>query len=281
MIKANSIETLREHIPAWKQQGKRIALVPTMGNLHAGHLALIDKANELADVTVASVFVNPTQFDKPEDLKAYPRTLEEDAALLKAHHCDLLFAPTTETMYGNKPSPTHVEAAGISTLLEGKSRPGHFSGVVTIVSKLFNLVQPDIAVFGEKDYQQLLVIRELVADLNYPIDIIGHPTVREADGLAMSSRNGYLTTEERKVAPALQQTLQTLKRQILAGESNFTALLEQATARLSEQGFRPDYIEIRRQQDLQPASKSDTQLVILASAWLGKARLIDNLPFTI
>ncbi len=279
MIHSSNIRTLRTHIQQWKQQGKSIALVPTMGNLHKGHLALVDRAHQLADITVATVFVNPAQFDNPDDLNAYPRTLDSDARQLQERDCDLLFAPDTQVMYGDKPSPTRVEAGAISTQLEGESRPGHFSGVATIVSKLFNLTTPDMAIFGEKDYQQLLVIRQLVEDLNYDIQIIGHPTVREADGLAMSSRNGYLTTEERLAAPMLYSTLQWLKQQLRQGNNNHSELLTQAKNRLAEHGFKPDYIEIRRQKDLQHPNNNDQKLIILASAWLGKARLIDNLAF--
>lgn len=283
MIQTDKINTLRQHISHWKQQGKSIALVPTMGNLHEGHLALLDKANKTADISIATIFVNPIQFDKPEDLAAYPRTLEIDAAKLQSRHCDLLFAPTTETMYGAKQgakdSPTRVHASAISKPLEGQSRPGHFTGVATIVSKLFNLVQPDVAIFGEKDYQQLLVIRDLVKDLNYPIHIIGHPIVREPDGLAMSSRNGYLDAQERAIAPLLYTVLSELKQWIIQGKADYPELIRNAKEKLTQYGFKPDYIEIRQQYSLAKAQPNDRKLVIVASAWLGKARLIDNITF--
>lgn len=279
MIQTDNIQELRSHIKGWKLHGKRIAFVPTMGNLHQGHLALVDEARKHADITIASIFVNPIQFDRQSDLDAYPRTLEEDASSLEQKQCDLLFAPTTEVMYSSNNASTRVEVSGVSDVLEGASRPGHFSGVATVVSKLFNLTTPDIAIFGEKDFQQLMVIRQMVSDLNFDIDILGHPTIREEDGLAMSSRNGYLTPAERKIAPLLFKTITDLKDQLLSMPTNASALIAQAIKQLSAAGFKPDYLEIRRQHDLQPVERDDSELVILVSAWLGKARLIDNLPF--
>lgn len=281
MIQTNNIQELRSQITSWRQQGKKIAFVPTMGNLHEGHLSLVDEACKRADVVVASIFVNPIQFDKQADLDAYPRTLKDDAESLRSRRCDLLFSPTTEIMYPPNGTSTRVDVTGVGDVLEGASRPGHFSGVATVVSKLFNLTTPDVAVFGEKDFQQLMVIRQMVEDLNFDIEIVGHPTVRDDDGLAMSSRNGYLTSEERNTAPALYKTLLVLKSQLMAGKMNYQALIDEANEQLSQHGFKPDYIEIRRQRDLQPPEKDDKKIVILASAWLGKARLIDNVAFVI
>lgn len=280
MIRTDNIEVLRQHIKAWRREGKKIGFVPTMGNLHEGHLSLIDEARQLANVVVSSIFVNPIQFDRQADLEAYPRTLEEDAAQLKSRECDLLFCPAVETMYGHGRSVTRVEVSGIGDVLEGASRPGHFAGVATVICKLFNLTTPDLAVFGEKDLQQLMVIRQMVADLDFDIKIIGYPTVREADGLAMSSRNAYLTKEERAIAPELYQTLHGIKEQLLNNAEDLNALIDTGNKQLANYGFQPDFIEIRRQHDLLTPETNDKKLVILASAWLGKARLIDNLAFT-
>ncbi|MEE9302355.1 MAG: pantoate--beta-alanine ligase [Thiotrichaceae bacterium] len=281
MIQTSDIAPLRKHIKAWKQQDKTIAVVPTMGNLHAGHLALINKARQLADITIATLFVNPIQFDKQADLDNYPKTYEQDIKLLEQQNCDLVFSPTTETMYGKTKSTTRVEVAEHNHILEGASREGHFSGVATVVAKLFNITTPDFAIFGEKDFQQLIVIRQMVADLNFDIEIIGHPIVREKDNLAMSSRNGYLTEQERKIAPFLNKALQRIKEQIVDGEKDYQTLCSTANETIAKQGFRPDYIEVRRQQDLLEPNRNDKELVIVASAWLGKARLLDNIAFII
>ena len=281
MQTVHTMTELRTQIAQWRRAGERVALVPTMGNLHRGHIHLVERARQIAPRTAASIFVNPTQFGANEDFAGYPRTLIEDSHQLQAAGLDLLFAPSVAEMY---PQPltelTQVMALpALSGMLCGASRPGHFNGVATVVSKLFNLVLPDVALFGEKDWQQLLVIRRLTEDLNFPIDIIGVSTVREADGLAMSSRNGYLTAEERAHAPALYATLQASAAQLRAGERDYSALAEAAKAALAVAGFRPDYFEIRRAADLQAPAPTDAvaDLRLFAAAWLGRARLIDNL----
>jgi pantoate--beta-alanine ligase len=271
------IAALRELVAGWRRAGLRIGLVPTMGNLHAGHLALVAGALGHADRVVTSVFVNPLQFGAGEDLDAYPRTLSDDAALLAdaGNHC--LFAPDEAEVYpAGRDDLTYVDVPGLSDVLCGASRPGHFRGVATVVTKLFNMVQPDVAVFGEKDYQQLAVIRRMTADLNLPVEIVGHPIVREPDGLAMSSRNGYLTAEERETAPLLYAQLQRLAELVRTGAPVHDA--EWDTARsLSAAGFKPDYVSVRRRPDLAVPGPGDRDLVILAAAQLGRARLIDNL----
>ena len=278
MIIVEQIAELRAHVKAWRRAGETIAFVPTMGNLHAGHIALVERAQALGTKVVVSVFVNPTQFDRKEDLAAYPRTLEADCAQLAAAATDLLFTPTPALMYPSGGLASKVEVPVISELLEGASRPGHFTGVSTVVCKLFNLVQPDVTVFGEKDFQQLMLIRQMVRDLDMDIQIVGLPTVRDADGLAKSSRNGYLTPEERAIASGLNQTLREVVDALHEGRQDYAFLQAQALKALESRGFRPDYVEIRRAIDLQPAKLTDTELVVLGSAWLGKARLIDNIP---
>jgi pantoate--beta-alanine ligase len=270
-------EDLRLQVSAWRAAGERIAFVPTMGNLHAGHLTLIAEARARAPRVVASIFVNPMQFGPAEDLDAYPRTLERDRELLEAAGCDLLFVPCVATVYPRgSEAQTRVEVPGLSDVLCGESRPGHFRGVATVVCKLFNMVQPDVALFGEKDFQQLLVIRRLVEDLAMPLEIVGVPTVRESDGLAMSSRNGYLSPSERARAPALLRVLTQARESLLAG--NAAASVErEAEGALREAGLTPDYIRVRTTDDLRPATETDRDLVILAAAYLGRARLIDNL----
>ena len=277
MQTARTIEALRQAVAAWRREGRRIALVPTMGNLHAGHLRLVEAVRGRADVVIVSIFVNPLQFDRPDDLKAYPRTLEEDRRQLEALGVDLLFVPAEDEVYPPGGGGTRVEVPELSEILEGRSRPGHFSGVATVVSKLFNLAQPDVAVFGEKDFQQLLVIRRLAADLNVPVEILGVPTVRESDGLAMSSRNGYLSAEERQRAPALYRALKQLADALERGERDYGHLEREAVETLMEAGFRPDYVSVRRAADLAAPRPGDQRLVVLAAAWLGRARLIDNL----
>jgi pantoate--beta-alanine ligase len=277
MKRVHEVAPLRAQIADWRRQG-RVAFVPTMGNLHAGHLALIEEARRHADRVVSSVFVNPLQFGEGEDFEAYPRTLASDAAKLEQVDTDLLFAPPVEVIYPRPPAEqTRVEVPGLSDLLCGASRPGHFVGVATIVCKLFNLVQPDVAVFGKKDYQQLMVIRRMVEDLDLPVEIVGLDTVREDDGLAMSSRNAYLSAEERRQAPLLHQTLRRVAERISAGETDLEALTRQAEQTLEAGGFRPDYFAVRRARDLRRALEQDRELVILAAAFLGRARLIDNL----
>jgi pantoate--beta-alanine ligase len=276
MFQSDSIESLREHIATWRTAGLRIGFVPTMGNLHAGHLRLIEVAREHCDRVAASIFVNPLQFGPNEDFSSYPRTQAADCAALEAAHNDLVFMPDVATMY---PQPleqlTRVHVPLLGEILDGEHRPGHFEGVSTVVARLFNLVQPDVAVFGEKDWQQLAIIRRMVVDLGWPIDIIGVPTVREPDGLALSSRNGYLSAEERAQAPCLARVLDTMAERLRLGERDFAALEQMANRTLAEAGFRADYVSIRRL-DLQPPAPFDAQLIILAAGWLGTTRLIDN-----
>jgi len=272
-----TVALLRQHIRRAHQEGKRIAMVPTMGNLHDGHMKLVDEAKNAADIVVATIFVNPMQFDRADDLARYPRTLQEDCEKLNKRKVDIVFAPAPDQIYPQgTASQTWVEVPGLSDMLEGASRPGHFRGVATVVSKLFNLVQPDVACFGEKDFQQLAVIRKMVADMGYDIEIIGVPTVRAKDGLALSSRNGYLTAEQRKIAPGLSKVMNTVAEKLLAGEKDFDELVAVAETELNNSGFRADDIQIRDADTLQEASATSTRLVILMAAWLGQARLIDN-----
>ncbi len=280
MNTVKNLQQLRAAISRARSEGKRIAFVPTMGNLHAGHIALIQHATERADFVVASIFVNPLQFGANEDLDSYPRTLAADQSKLLEAGCNLLFTPDAQEMYPQgMAQQTIVSVPGVSAGLCGGSRPGHFDGVATIVCKLFNMVQPDIALFGEKDFQQLAVIRKMVADLNIPVHIFGVPIVRDHDGLALSSRNGYLSAQQRAVAPALQQGLQVLKAQIKNGRRDYATLFEQFKTDLQAAGFRLDYVELRDALSLQPAAMDSTQLVLLAAAYLGSTRLIDNLIF--
>ncbi|HEB0102634.1 MULTISPECIES: pantoate--beta-alanine ligase [Serratia] len=277
MIIIETLPMLRQQIRRWRQEGKRIALVPTMGNLHDGHMTLVDEARARADVVVVSIFVNPMQFERPDDLARYPRTLQEDSEKLTRRGVDLVFAPAPAAVYPQGlEQQTYVDVPGISSILEGASRPGHFRGVSTIVSKLFNLVQPDLACFGEKDYQQLALIRKMVADMGYDIDIVGVPTVRAKDGLALSSRNGYLTAEERKIAPQLSKIMNALAQQLANGERHVEELLEQTAEQLRAAGFTPDELFIRDADSLQPLTVDSQRAVVLMAAWLGKARLIDN-----
>ena len=277
MLVVNNPAALREQIGQWHREGRAIAFVPTMGNLHQGHLTLVEEARRHGDKVVVSIFVNPLQFDKAEDLANYPRTLEQDCAALEAAGVDLVFTPTPEIMYPQGlASQTFVEVPGISSLLEGALRPGHFRGVSTVVTKLFNLVQPNVACFGEKDYQQLALIRKMVADMAMPIEIVGVPTVRAEDGLALSSRNGYLTAAERAIAPELARTMNWIAGQIEAGNSHLPSLVAQASQRLDNAGFRTDAIDIVDADTLESASAESQRLVILMAAYLGKARLIDN-----
>lgn len=273
-----TVADLRAAINRARSEGKRIGFVPTMGNLHEGHIALVRKAGQRADFVVASIFVNPLQFGPNEDLASYPRTLAADQDKLFEAGCNLLFAPNVEEMYPNGQGlQTIVSVPGVSEGLCGGSRPGHFDGVSTVVSKLFNMVQPDLAVFGEKDFQQLAVIRTMVRDLNMPVQIIGEPIVRAEDGLALSSRNGYLSPEERASAPALYRTLCQMAETLRNGEQDYAALLLKGREALQAAGMRPDYLEIRNATDLQPAGQEARERVILAAAFLGKTRLIDNL----
>lgn len=280
MNTVKNVRELRAAVAQARAEGKQIGFVPTMGNLHAGHTALVEKAAQRADFVVASIFVNPLQFGPNEDLDSYPRTLAADQEKLFEAGCNLLFTPDVEEMYPHgMAGQTRVSVAGVSEGLCGASRPGHFEGVATVVTKLFNLVQPDLAIFGQKDFQQLAVIRTLVHDLNMPIQIIGEPTVRADDGLALSSRNGYLNAEQRAAAPALYRSLVQMADAIRRGERDFPALIAAAQAQQLAAGFRPDYLEVRESNSLRPATKDDRQLVILVAAFIGSTRLIDNLAF--
>ncbi|EFD6883766.1 pantoate--beta-alanine ligase [Escherichia coli] len=277
MLIIETLPLLRQQIRRLRMEGKRVALVPTMGNLHDGHMKLVDEAKARADVVVVSIFVNPMQFDRPEDLARYPRTLQEDCEKLNKRKVDLVFAPSVKEIYPNgTETHTYVDVPGLSTMLEGSSRPGHFRGVSTIVSKLFNLVQPDIACFGEKDFQQLALIRKMVADMGFDIEIIGVPIMRAKDGLALSSRNGYLTAEQRKIAPGLYKVLSSIADKLQAGERDLDEIIAIAGQELNEKGFRADDIQIRDADTLQEVSENSKRAVILVAAWLGDARLIDN-----
>ncbi|WHS59493.1 pantoate--beta-alanine ligase [Pseudomonas sp. G2-4] len=277
----NTVKTVRElraAVAHARGEGKRIAFVPTMGNLHSGHVALVTKAAQRADFVVASIFVNPLQFGAGEDLDKYPRTLAADQEKLLQAGCQLLFAPSVEEMYPDgMAGQTRVSVPQLSEGLCGASRPGHFEGVATVVSKLFNMVQPDLAVFGQKDFQQLAVIRALVHDLNMPIQIIGEPTVRAEDGLALSSRNGFLSPEQRAVAPLVYRSLSQIAETIRQGQRDFPALVAEQIRHLEAAGLRPDYLEVRHAKTLRPATSEDRDLVILIAAFLGTTRLIDNL----
>ncbi|MCG9583886.1 pantoate--beta-alanine ligase [Vibrio tubiashii] len=271
------IAALREQIKQYKRDGRKVAFVPTMGNLHEGHLTLVRKAREHAEIVVVSIFVNPMQFDRADDLNNYPRTLEDDLAKLGGEGVEVVFTPTPEIIYPNGvENQTSVEVPGLSNILEGASRPGHFRGVATVVSKLFNIVQPDFACFGEKDFQQLAVIRKMTEDLAMDIEIIGVPTVREMDGLAMSSRNGLLTIDERQRAPVLARTMRWISSAMRGGRDDYASVIEDASDQLRAAGLQPDEIFIRDARTLQAITADTTQAVILMSAFLGKARLIDN-----
>lgn len=274
------IASLREQIKQCKRDGRRIAFVPTMGNLHEGHLTLVRQARKHADIVVVSIFVNPMQFERADDLNNYPRTLEDDLSKLNGEAVDLVFTPTPEIMYPEGlDKQTFVEVPGLSHMLEGASRPGHFRGVATIVNKLFNIVQPDVACFGEKDFQQLAVLRQMTIDLALDIEIIGVPTVREMDGLAMSSRNGLLSMDERQRAPVVARTMRWISSQMRGGRDDYTSLVEDASDQLRAADLQPDEIFIRDAKTLLPITPESTQAVILIAVFLGKARLIDNQVF--
>jgi pantoate--beta-alanine ligase len=275
------IKELRSVLDAQRSQGQRIAFVPTMGNLHAGHIRLVEDARQHGDVVVCSIFVNPLQFGRNEDLDSYPRTLDADMAQLRAARCDVLFTPAASEMYPQGlEAQTIVSVPGVSERHCGASRPGHFDGVATVVSKLFNMVQPHTALFGLKDYQQFQVISHMVADLCMPIGLVGVATQREPTGLALSSRNGYLTAEEKVRAVALYQTLLQAGSSLQLGDS-ITGVETQAALQLTAAGFRLDYFSVCHAATLEPASPQDRALVILAAAWMGKTRLIDNLLVTL
>lgn len=273
----SDILSLREQRRRWQLEGKVIAFVPTMGNLHQGHLNLVCEAKKNADIVVVSIFINPLQFGPDEDLDAYPRTMQEDKLALEDLGVDLLFTPSAEAIYSRGlEQQTFVEVPGLSYMICGASRPGHFRGVATIVCKLFNMVQPNLAFFGEKDFQQLQVIKAMVTDLSMNLKIFGVPTVRESDGLAMSSRNNYLSQENRLIAPTLYQSLNKVSDLIELGRRDFSRIIAECKSELSEAGFKVDYIEIRSADTLLQPGHEDTHLVILAAAFLGKTRLIDN-----
>ena len=281
MRTVHSLKELRTIVRGYRQQGKTIGLVPTMGNLHEGHISLVRKAAESADVVVTSIFVNPMQFGAGEDLDTYPRTLAEDQQQLEAAGNTLVFAPGVEEIYPEGlAQQTQVVVPEVSDGHCGASRPGHFEGVATVVTMLFNMVQPDLAVFGEKDFQQLAVIRKMARDLMMPVEVIGAPTIREDDGLAKSSRNGYLSAAERKIAPIVHQTLQETASELAQGRTDFSALEQQARNKLSEAGMRPDYFNIVNSLTLKPATAEDSEITLLVAAFLGTTRLIDNLSIT-
>ncbi len=274
-----TITDIREVIKTWQVAGETVAFVPTMGNLHAGHLQLVRRAKENANRVVVSIFVNPTQFGVGEDFEAYPRTELEDQEKVKKEGADLLFLPSVIDVYSSEAN-TNITVADLSEAYCGAFRPGHFSGVATVVCKLFNIVQPNVALFGRKDFQQLTIIKMMVRDLNIPVEIIGVDTVRDPSGLAMSSRNGYLTEDEKKVASMIYYTLGIAREAILAGNENFADIEKKAMQSLSQIGFQPDYFFVCRASDLKKATIEDVNLVLLVAAKLGKTRLIDNLCFS-
>jgi pantoate--beta-alanine ligase len=274
-----TLAELHNALASSRAPGQRIAFVPTMGNLHRGHLRLVEVAKQRAPKVVVSIFVNPLQFGPNEDFANYPRTLEQDSTQLQDAGVAVLFTPDEKLMYPNGATHTSfIDVPDLANILEGAHRAGHFRGVATVVAKLFNMVQPHHAVFGEKDFQQLLVIRAMVRDLAFPLEIIGVPTERDAAGLALSSRNGYLTAQERQLAPLLYQSLCEVRDAVRRGEDNFVQLEQQAVAHLTAGGFKPQYVAIRDAQSLLPVKNpTTTPLVILAAAYLGKTRLLDNL----
>ncbi|MFT7006340.1 MAG: pantoate--beta-alanine ligase [Colwellia sp.] len=284
MNTVESIKDLRAQVKSWRMQGLTIAFVPTMGNLHDGHLALVKAAHHHADKVIASIFVNPMQFGLSEDIDNYPRTLAQDKTSLEKVNTDLLFTPTADIIYPKGfGENSYVEVPNISDIYCGASRPGHFRGVATVVCKLLNLVQPDSACFGSKDYQQLQVIQTMVEDLSMPVDIIPVEIIREKSGLAMSSRNGYLTPEELTIAPALYQTLQWLNTELHKNHQarDYAVLMMQATEKMDNAGLKTDYIHLCHAKTLAPVTPNDKDIVILAAAYLGKARLIDNMPVSL
>jgi len=282
LISVTEIAELRYAVKELKTQGKVIGLVPTMGNLHAGHLKLIAQAKQQCDWVICSIFVNPMQFGPDEDLAAYPRTLDQDRAGLASAGCHCLFYPEESEIYPNGlRTQTVVSVPELGNLHCGSSRPGHFDGVTTVVSKLFNICQPDVAYFGLKDYQQYLIIQKLVADLLFPVALVGIETERESDGLAISSRNNYLTAEQRQLAPALYRTLQAMSAELKAGDRNYTAIQERGYEILGKAELKPDYLAICNAATLEPAREIDTNLIILGAVFIGKARLIDNVRVTL
>ncbi len=282
MITNSDLKTLRHTLREWRRDGLTVALVPTMGNLHEGHISLLARAREIADRSVVSIFVNPIQFGRGEDYERYPSTLDADRAKLEAAGLDLLFAPNLAELYpGGIEEDTRVTVPALSDILCGEFRPGHFSGVATVVSKLFINTQPDFALFGEKDFQQVMVIRRMARDLLFPVEIIGMPIIREADGLAMSSRNSYLKPEERKVAAGIYTSLTQAAEELRNQSQSITTLESRCAAELKALGMRPEYISVRDATDLTLPKAGCQDLIILAAAWLGGARLIDNIRVTL
>ncbi len=276
MFIADTIAELHRILKSWNDHGDSIALIPTMGNLHAGHLRLVHEARKCAQRVVVSIFVNPLQFNDPNDFTRYPRTFADDQVKLAAAKADLLFTPGAEEIYPPG-DVTRVHVPGLSEILCGAFRPGHFIGVTTVVNKLFNLVQPDVALFGLKDFQQFTIIHRMLLDLHMPVELVGIETVRETDGLAMSSRNSFLSADERQRAPALYRALCAARDAVMKGETEGAALEQRGMQALEQAGFKPEYFTLRRAADLQPDDGAVHERVILAAAWLGNTRLIDNL----
>jgi pantoate--beta-alanine ligase len=277
MDTVTTIAAVKEHVRRWRNEGRRVAFVPTMGNLHAGHMSLIEAARRYGDRFIASIFVNPMQFGPNEDYAHYPRTPQQDEGMLAEAGCNLMFMPDVREIYPNgSERATRVDVPSLSRVLDGEFRPGHFEGVSTIVATLFHIVEPDVAVFGEKDFQQLTIVRRMVTDLCLPVEIVGAPTVRDADGLAMSSRNQYLSPAERQVAPRIYQTLLAAANRLQAGDTEFASIERTGVEALEKAGMKPDYFSVRRAQDLGAPAPDSKHLVVLAAARLGKARLIDN-----
>jgi pantoate--beta-alanine ligase len=274
----DSVDDVRALIAEWREAGGTVALAPTMGNLHKGHMSLVARAAGEADHVVVSVFVNPTQFGPNEDYEDYPRTLDVDARRLSRAGVDLLFAPSVETMYPDGVDvATTVNVPGLSDVLEGEPRPGHFEGVTSVVCRLFNICSPDVAVFGQKDYQQFVILRRMVADLQLPVRLVAGPTEREKNGLAMSSRNGYLDKDQQEMATAIYKSLQQAQTELLDGARAYTELEQFAEERITAAGLGPEYVAIREAEDFSMPGSSSTDLVVLAAARLGTVRLIDNL----
>ncbi len=277
METVTTIGAVRERVYAWRRAGARVVFVPTMGNLHPGHVSLIETARRHGERFVASIFVNPMQFGPNEDFAHYPRTPRADEHMLASAGCDLMFMPDVTEIYPHgSERVTRVEVPGLSRILEGEFRPGHLEGVSTVVAKLFHIVEPDVAVFGEKDFQQLTVIRRMVAELCMRVEIVGAPTRRDADGLALSSRNQYLTPAERQLAPVIYATLEAAAARLRGGDAQFASIERSGVQALEEAGLRPDYFSVRRADDLSAPRPETRALVVLAAARLGRARLIDN-----
>ncbi len=282
MYQATSVTELRQYVQHWKEHGQSIAFIPTMGNLHAGHMSLIEKGQSLCDRTLCSIFVNPMQFGPNEDFNHYPRTLDSDNEQLEAIGCDLVYLPTASELYPDGLDRiTQIQVTDITENYEGAHRPGHFTGVATVVLKLFNIVQPDVSVFGKKDYQQYRVISKMVDDLNLDVQIIGQETTREASGLATSSRNQYLDAEQTNRAAMIYQLLREIARQISEGERDYQEVTQRAIEGLNGAGFKTDYFSICNAETLLPASPEDRDLVILVTAGLGATRLLDNIEISL